>query len=173
PGPACFGRGGERPTVTDACVALGWLDAASPLADGVRLDPQAAERALRRLGPAVGSDSARIAAGVVAVACAVMARALKRVSVARGLDPRRMTLLPFGGAGALFGCQLADALGMGTIVVPPHPGALSALGLAFAPERPMCSHRFTVPWTASSRGRWPKPSRRSSRRARARSRGAR
>src|SRR5207253_846631 len=77
----------------------------------------------------------RIAAGVVAVACAVMARALKRVSVARGLDPRRMTLLPFGGAGALFGCQLADALGMGTIVVPPHPGALSALGLASAPER--------------------------------------
>src|SRR5947208_3106745 len=135
PGPACYGRGGERPTVTDACVTLGWLDAASPLADDVRLDPQAAERALRRLGPAVGSDAARIAAGGVAVACAVMARALKRVSVARGLDPRRMTLLPFGGAGALFGCQLADALGMGTIVVPPHPGALSALGLASAPER--------------------------------------
>jgi N-methylhydantoinase A len=135
PGPACYGRGGERPTVTDACVALGWLDAASPLADGVRLDPAAAERALRRLGPAVGSDCARIAAGIVAVAGAVMARALKRVSVARGLDPRRMALLPFGGAGALFGCQLADALGMSTIVIPPHPGALSALGLASAPER--------------------------------------
>jgi N-methylhydantoinase A len=135
PGPACYGRGGERPTVTDACVALGWLDAGSPLADGVRLDPGAAERALRRLGPTVGSDAARIGAGVVAVAAAVMARALKRVSVARGLDPRRMTLLPFGGAGALFGCQLAEALGMGTIVIPPHPGALSALGLASAPER--------------------------------------
>ena len=135
PGPACYGRGGERPTVTDACVALGWLDADSPLADGVRLDPRAAERALRRLGPTVGSDAARVAAGVVAVAGAVMARALKRVSVARGLDPRRMTLLPFGGAGALFGCQLAEALGMGTIVIPPHPGALSALGLASAPER--------------------------------------
>ena len=135
PGPACYGRGGERPTVTDACVALGWLDAVSPLADDVRLDSQAAERALRRLGPTAGSDAAHIAAGVVAVAGAVMARALKRVSVARGLDPRRMTLLPFGGAGALFGCQLADALGMGTIVIPPHPGALSALGLAAAPER--------------------------------------
>src|SRR5213076_1007878 len=105
PGPACYGRGGERPTVTDACVALGWLDAASPLADDVRLDPAAAERALRRLAPAAGGDCARIAAGVVAVAGAVMARALKRVSVARGLDPRRMALLPFGGAGALFGCQ--------------------------------------------------------------------
>src|SRR5947199_90007 len=135
PGPACYGRGGERPTVTDACVALGWLDAASPLAADVRLDPAAAERALRRLAPAAGGDGARIAAGVVAVAGAVMARALKRVSVARGLDPRRMTLLPFGGAGALFGCQLAEALGMGTIVIPPHPGALSALGLAAAAER--------------------------------------
>jgi len=64
-----------------------------------------------------------------------MARALKRVSVARGLDPRRLALLPFGGAGALFGCQLADALGMRAIVIPPHPGALSALGLAAAVER--------------------------------------
>jgi len=135
PGPACYGRGGERPTVTDACLALGWLDAGSPLADDVRLDTAAAERALLRLGPAAGGDSARVAAGIVAVAGAAMARALKRVSVARGLDPRRMALLPFGGAGALFGCQLADALGMGTIVIPPHPGTLSALGLASAAER--------------------------------------
>src|SRR5213079_2820778 len=135
PGPACYGRGGERPTVTDACLVLRWLDAQHPLADAVRLDRAAAEHALGSLGVAAGGDGARIAAGVVAVAGAVMARALKRVSVARGLDPRRMTLLPFGGAGALFGCQLADALGMGTIVVPPHPGALSALGLASAPER--------------------------------------
>src|SRR5439155_1175883 len=68
-------------------------------------------------------------------AAAVMARARKRVSVARGLDPRQMALLPFGGAGPLFGCQLAEALGMRTIVIPPHPGALSALGLASAAER--------------------------------------
>jgi N-methylhydantoinase A len=131
PGPACYGRGGERPTVTDACLTLGWLDAARPLADQVRLDPGAAERALRSLGPA----PARVAWGIVAVATAVMARALKRVSVARGLDPRRMALLPFGGAGALFGCQLADALGVSAIIIPPHPGALSALGLATAVER--------------------------------------
>jgi len=64
-----------------------------------------------------------------------MARALKRVSVARGLDPRRMALLAFGGAGPLFGCALADALGIGSIVIPPHPGVLSALGLAAAAER--------------------------------------
>jgi N-methylhydantoinase A len=134
PGPACYGRGGDRPTVTDACLALRWLDAQHPLADAVRLDREAAERALRSLELA-GGDPAAIAAGIVAVATAVMARALKRVSVARGLDPRRMALLPFGGAGPLFGCQLAEALGMRTIVIPPHPGALSALGLAAAAER--------------------------------------
>jgi N-methylhydantoinase A len=64
-----------------------------------------------------------------------MARALKRVSVARGIDPRGMALLPFGGAGPMFGCALADSLGMSRVVVPPHPGVLSALGLAAAPER--------------------------------------
>ena len=133
PGPACYGRGGARPTVTDACLVLRWLDAQHPLADAVRLDRDAAEQALSSLGMA--SDASAIAAGIVAVAAAVMARALKRVSVARGLDPRRMALLPFGGAGPLFGCQLAEALGMRTIVIPPHPGALSALGLASAAER--------------------------------------
>jgi len=133
PGPACYGRGGARPTVTDACLVLRWLDAQHPLADAVRLDRDAAEQALSSLGMA--SDASAIAAGIVAVAAAVMARALKRVSVARGFDPRRMALLPFGGAGPLFGCQLAEALGMRTIVIPPHPGALSALGLASAAER--------------------------------------
>lgn len=135
PGPACYGRGGERPTVTDACLALRWLDPQHPLADEVRLSRDAAERALCSLGSAAGSEPAEIAAGIVAVATAVMARALKRVSVARGVDPRRMALLPFGGAGPLFGCQLAETLGMRIVVIPPHPGALSALGLAAAAER--------------------------------------
>ena len=135
PGPACYGRGGERPTVTDACLALRWLDAQHPLADEVRLDRDAAERALLTLAPLAGRDATAIASGIVAVAGAVMARALKRVSVARGLDPRRMALLPFGGAGPLFGCLLAEALGMRAIVIPPHPGALSAMGLASAAER--------------------------------------
>ena len=135
PGPACYGRGGDRPTVTDACLALRWLDAQHPLADEVRLDREAAERALRTLGTVAGGEISAIASGIVAVAGAVMARALKRVSVARGLDPRRMALLPFGGAGPLFGCVLAEALGMRAIVIPPHPGALSAMGLASAAER--------------------------------------
>ncbi|MGH2667550.1 MAG: hydantoinase/oxoprolinase family protein, partial [Gemmatimonadales bacterium] len=130
PGPACYGRGGWEPTVTDACLVLGWLDPATPLADDVRLDRVAAEGALARLGEPRG-----MAAGIAQVATAVMARALKRVSVARGIDPRGIALLPFGGAGPLFGCALADALGMSRVVIPPHPGVLSALGLAAAPER--------------------------------------
>ena len=138
PGPACYGRGGTEPTVTDACLVLGWLDADYPLADAVRLDRAAAERALSggELARAFGDrDICGLAAGIARVATAVMARALKRVSVARGLDPRGMALLPFGGAGPLFGCALAESLGMSRVVIPAHPGVLSALGLAVAPER--------------------------------------
>jgi N-methylhydantoinase A len=135
PGPACYGRGGDRPTVTDACLVLGWLDPAQPLADDVRLDRDAATRVLSALGAAMGRDAVGAAGAVVDVAAAVMARALRRVSVARGVDPRRLAFVPFGGAGPLFGCALADALDMRTIVIPPHAGVLSALGLAAAPER--------------------------------------
>ncbi len=135
PGPACFSLGGTEPTVTDACLALGWLDQAWSLADGVRLDPGAAERALGSLATRLDLDVAGVATGVINVATAVMARALKRVSVARGVDPRRLALVPFGGAGPLFGCALADLLGMRTVIVPPHPGVLSALGVAVASER--------------------------------------
>jgi N-methylhydantoinase A len=147
PGPACYGRGGTEPTVTDACLILGWLDPEHPLADAVRLDRGQAERALSTLG----SDPRRHAAGIVAVATAVMARALKRVSVARGIDPRGMALLPFGGAGPLFGCALADALGMSRVVIPPHPGVLSALGLAAAPERVQLLASFHQPLAAIDR----------------------
>ncbi|HTI04956.1 MAG TPA: hydantoinase/oxoprolinase family protein [Gemmatimonadales bacterium] len=125
PGPACYGRGGTEPTVTDACLVLGWLDPHHALAGVVRLDGQAARTAIGTLP----------VAGIIEVATAVMARALKRVSVARGVDPRGMALLPFGGAGPLFGCGLADQLGMSRIVIPPHPGVLSAFGLAAASER--------------------------------------
>jgi N-methylhydantoinase A len=135
PGPVCYGRGGTEPTVTDACLVLGWLDAAHPLAESVKLERAPAERALAALGKKIGRDAAGAATGMVEVATAAMARALKAVSVERGVDPREMALLPFGGAGPLFGCELAEALGMKTVLIPPHPGVLSALGLAAAEER--------------------------------------
>ena len=135
PGPACYGRGGEWPTVTDACLVLGWLDPGQPLADEVQLDPAASWRVFETLGRHLGRDAAAAAGAVIDVAVAVMGRALRRVSVARGVDPRSLALLPFGGAGPLFGCALAESLGMTTMVIPPHAGVLSALGLAGAAER--------------------------------------
>jgi len=135
PGPACYGRGGTEPTVTDALLALGWLDAAQPLAADVTLDVALARAALDELARAAGLDVPTVAWGMLEVAAAAMARALKQVSVRRGIDPRALGLLPFGGAGPLFGCLLAEELGIGTVVIPPHPGVLSALGLAAAPER--------------------------------------
>ena len=135
PGPACYGRGGTEATVTDAVLVLGWLDPAQPLASDLRLDPAAARTAVARVAEQAGLDVARCAEGIVEVVAATMVRALRRVSVERGLDPRTMTLVPFGGAGPLFTCRLATALGMMRALVPPHPGVLSALGLAAAPAR--------------------------------------
>jgi N-methylhydantoinase A len=123
PGPACYGRGGSRPTVTDANLLLGRLPAR--LADGLELDRAAAERALAGLDP----DD------VVAVVNAEMLRALRVVSVERGLDPRGMALVAFGGAGPLHACALAEELGMTTVLVPEAAGVLSALGLAVGDER--------------------------------------
>ncbi|HKF14669.1 MAG TPA: hydantoinase/oxoprolinase family protein [Gaiellaceae bacterium] len=123
PGPACYGRGGRRPTVTDANLLLGRLPA--KLADGLELDVAAAEQALERLDPA----------DVVSVVNAEMLRALRVVSVERGLDPGDFALVAFGGAGPLHACELADELGISTVLVPDAAGVLSALGLAVSDER--------------------------------------
>lgn len=135
PGPASYGHGGEEATVTDAAVVLGWLDPAQPLADELTLDPSLAQRAVARVARVAGLTVDRCAAGMVEVAAAAMVRALRHVSVERGIDPRHMTLVPFGGAGPLFGCRLADSLGMRRVLVPPHAGVLSAFGLAAAPAK--------------------------------------
>jgi N-methylhydantoinase A len=123
PGPACYGRGGTRPTVTDANLLLGRLPAR--LAGGLELDRAAAERALAGIEP----DEA------VAVVNAGMLRALRLVSVERGHDPRDFALVAFGGAGPLHACALAEELGMGTVLVPEAAGVLSALGLVASDER--------------------------------------
>jgi N-methylhydantoinase A len=134
PGPACYGRGGVEPTVTDANLVLGRLPADVALGGEVRLDRGAAERALGRVAGPFGSveDAAR---GVVAVVDAEMVRAIRVVSVEAGHDPRECELVAFGGAGPLHACGVADELGIRRIRVPAESGVFSALGIAAADRR--------------------------------------
>jgi N-methylhydantoinase A len=135
PGPACYGRGGTEPTVTDANLLLGYLDASSNLAGGVALDRQAAERAVGALADDLGLSELAAAAGIVRVANQEMARALRVVTVERGIDPREFALMPFGGAGPMHAAALAEELGMPRILCPRASGVLSALGLVAAERR--------------------------------------
>jgi N-methylhydantoinase A len=139
PGPACYGRGGELPTVTDANLALGRLPADYFLGGQMALDPAASEAALARLAQGAGLASvpglslAQTAAlGVVQIANAHMERALRVISVERGHDPADFALLSFGGAGGLHACDLARALGVRTVIVPPGASTLSAFGMLVA-----------------------------------------
>jgi N-methylhydantoinase A len=135
PGPACYGRGGAEPTVTDANLLLGRLDAEGSLAGGVALDPQAARRAVEALAGELELDPIACAEGIVRVANAEMVRALRVMTVQQGIDPRGFALLAFGGAGPLHAAAIADELGMTTILCPRASGVLSALGLAAAERR--------------------------------------
>ncbi|MFN3331066.1 MAG: hydantoinase/oxoprolinase family protein [Caldilinea sp.] len=134
PGPACYGRGGDLPTVTDANLVLGRLDTAGFLGGtgDVQLDEAAARRVLQQLGDRLHLSAEEAALGVVRVANATMERALRRVSVERGYDPRDFILLPFGGAGPLHACDLAESLGITLVLCPPSPGVLSAYGMLMA-----------------------------------------
>jgi N-methylhydantoinase A len=123
PGPACYGRGGTRPTVTDANLLLERLPAR--LAGGLELDREAAEHAFEGIDPVEAIE----------VVNAEMLRALRLVSVERGHDPRELALVAFGGAGPLHACALAEELAIETVLVPEAAGVLSALGLAVADER--------------------------------------
>jgi N-methylhydantoinase A len=139
PGPACYGLGGEEPTVTDANLVLDRLQDGAVLGGEIRLDRSLAERALERLGMA----AREAAEGVIRVVDANMARALRVVSVERGIDPRGLALVAFGGAGPLHACSLAEELGIERVLVPRASGVLSALGLAVADLR-----RDYVGWDA-------------------------
>ncbi|HEX7167078.1 MAG TPA: hydantoinase/oxoprolinase family protein [Acidimicrobiales bacterium] len=127
PGPACYGRGGERPTVTDADLVLGRIPHDGSFPGLGRLDVRAARDALGCAGVDAG--------GVVAVVDAAMVQAVRAVTVERGVDPRDVALVAFGGAGPLHACALADALGMPAVVVPPRAGVLSAVGMLCAPRQ--------------------------------------
>jgi N-methylhydantoinase A/oxoprolinase/acetone carboxylase beta subunit len=132
PGPACYGRGGSEATVTDAHAVLGHLPPEGRLAGDVDLDLDAARVAVDALGARLGLDRETTARGILEVADAEMIRALRVVTVERGVDPRDLALLAFGGAGPLHACAIADELGMRRVLVPRAGGVLSALGLAAA-----------------------------------------
>ena len=133
PGPACYGRGGAAPTVTDANLVLGRLHPDWRLGGEVRLDPDAAREAVMALGDqAADTDAATLAIAIVRVVNANMARALRVISVERGYDPRQAALVAFGGAGPLHAAALAEALGIREVIVPRFPGVLSAVGSALA-----------------------------------------
>jgi N-methylhydantoinase A len=135
PGPACYGRGGSEPTVTDADLLLGRLDADSPLAGGVRLDRDAAQGAIGALAAELDLSAQETAAGIARVAAAEMAQAVRVVTVERGIDPRDLGLVAFGGAGPLHAAQIATELGMRKVIAPLASGVLSALGLVVSERR--------------------------------------
>jgi N-methylhydantoinase A len=135
PGPACYGRGGTEPTVTDANLALGRLAGDSTLAGNVSLEPEAARAAISTLAGELGIDPLEAAEGIVRVANQEMVRALRVVTVERGIDPRGFALLPFGGAGPMHAAAIAEEIGIGRILCPRAGGVLSALGLCASERR--------------------------------------
>jgi N-methylhydantoinase A len=135
PGPACYGRGGTEPTVTDANLVLGYLSEDATLGGDVHLDRDAANQAVGRLAKTLDLELLACAEGIRRVAGAEMVRALRVVTVQRGIDPRRYALMAFGGAGPLHAAHIADELEIDTILCPRASGVLAALGLVISPRR--------------------------------------
>ncbi len=135
PGPACYGKGGTEPTVTDANVWLGRIGSGAGLAGDLRLDLAAAGTALDGVGLSLGLDATQTALGMVEVVEAHMERAIRRVSVEEGADPRTSSLIAFGGAGPLHASALAKRLEMLGVIIPAHAGVFSAFGLLLSPPR--------------------------------------
>jgi N-methylhydantoinase A len=135
PGPAAYGQGGDDATVTDANLMLGYLADGAELGGEVVLSRERAEAALERAGAELGLEALDTALGIVRVANAEMVRALRVISVERGLDPREFALVAFGGAGGMHACALAEELGIASLLVPKAGGVLSALGLAISDLR--------------------------------------
>jgi N-methylhydantoinase A len=136
PGPACYGRGGERPTVTDANVVLGRLNPVALLAGRMPIDAAAAQAAIaRHIGNPLGIAVTHAAAGILQIANVGITGAVRVISVERGEDPRDCALFAFGGGGPLHAAEVAEAMEMRRVIVPPHPGLMSAIGLLAADIR--------------------------------------
>jgi N-methylhydantoinase A len=148
PGPSCYGQGGQAPTVTDAQVVLRRIDPDWFLGGRMTLDVGAAERAVGQLAGSLGLTLEEAAEGILAVANAKMANAIRTLGLRRGIDPRHFTLLAFGGAGPLHGAALADELGIEEVVVPFATGVLSAWGMLHADIR----HDLSAPLLISASG---------------------
>ncbi len=129
PGPAAYGRGGKEPTVTDANVVLGRLDKNDFLGGSMKLDEDAAHRAIEELANSLGMSKLEAAEGVLTVINSNMANAIRSRTVQKGIDPREFALVAFGGAGPLHGVEVAAMLGFREVIVPPYPGITSAMGL--------------------------------------------
>jgi len=145
PGPACYGQGGTKVTVTDANLYLGRISPAYFLGGDMALDMPACTRAMEQLARELSCTAEQAAAGVIKLANEHMARALRVISIQRGIDPRPYALMTFGGAGSLHVCALADALGMKKAIVPVHSGVLSAFGMLAAPRSRELSRSFVTP----------------------------
>ncbi len=135
PGPACYGLGGEEPTVTDANLVLGRLGADRFLGGEMMLDVAAAERALARVGKALGMNATQAADGILRIAATAMSYAVKGVTTERGLDAGDFTLVAYGGAGPLHAVQVAREIGIRKIIIPAAPGVFSAFGMLFSDLR--------------------------------------
>jgi len=131
PGPACYGKGTEI-TVSDANLVLGRLQANHFLGGQIKLDLQRSIELLDDLATEIGTTRENAALGIIRVVNSNMERAIRSISLERGHDPRQFTLIPFGGAGPMHACELAEDLGIPRILIPEHPGVLSALGVAIA-----------------------------------------
>jgi len=146
PGPACYGRGGTRPTVTDANLVLGRFGGDTRLGGELALDAAAAEQAIaEHIARPLGLDLVTAASGILRVANANMGRGIRVVSIERGHDPRGLTLVPFGGAGPMHGSPIARDLAIPRLLVPPTPGILCALGLLVADLRHDLSRTHLAP----------------------------
>lgn len=147
PGPVCYGRGGFEPTITDANLVLGRLNAGHFLGGEMKLDIDAARREItRRIATPLGyegeSGMIQMADGMIAIATVIMAGAIRKVSVEHGLDPRDFILFSYGGGGPLHACALAHELSIPTVVIPPEPGNFSAIGMLLADARVDTSKTF-------------------------------
>ncbi|CAM3813249.1 Acetophenone carboxylase gamma subunit [Bordetella sputigena] len=151
PGPACYGRGGQQPTVTDASVVLGLLDPEYFAGGTLRLDVEKAREAIdANLARPLGMSVEQAALGIHRIANVQMAEGIRLVSISRGIDPRTFALVPFGGAGSLHATALATELDISTIVFPQSPGVLSAAGLMSAPVEHEVSGSYIRDFTSVS-----------------------